>query len=329
MKTTKYKFKRLAVAVGLGLALASGSASALLTGGNNFLEDDVLDFFLDENANGLIDVGEALGGVFEVNFINGDLVGPDGRELTGVFGLEVATKTATANPTEFDFTFRPIQGGLNSFLANGTLGAAVADGDPGEGAVIAFWLEEGSADLNISASLLPGPLSCASLAQCIDQATNINSDPETGDPWQVDGYVDYDEVADGDNGDGDNFVEVLGAPDLAAGVLLVNPAQEVGSLAAGLSVLENNTGALLELDMIACLPNCGTGPGPTNGFVDFLLGGSLKGGLGLDASLVADGAFATGDVDAVKRAIPEPTSLALLAAGLLGFGVAQGRSRKA
>jgi len=75
---------------------------------------------------------------------------------------------------------------------------------------------------------------------------------------------------------------------------------------------------------------CGIFCGPAgDGFVDMLGTGSIQGGLGLEASLIASGAFATSDFDFEKRAtIPEPSSLALLAAGFLGVGVAQRRRRR-
>ena len=63
----------------------------------------------------------------------------------------------------------------------------------------------------------------------------------------------------------------------------------------------NGTGRELLSNSIPCFPFCNVGG---DGFVD-VTGGSIKGGVGLAASLIADGAFATSDFDMTMAPIPE------------------------
>lgn len=96
-----------------GLLLAANGAHALpMLFVNTLLEDDNFESQnIDVNGNGLLDVGDTLRGIANINFVvNQDLpsISYDPAELTLVFETEVKAKTATGNPTLFDYVFGPV-----------------------------------------------------------------------------------------------------------------------------------------------------------------------------------------------------------------------------
>ncbi len=319
------KLKLCLAALGFSAALlAAGTAAAGVTWSypTTLFEDDDIDFLWtvdDQNglipdADGIINEGDILIAVFEMEFAGGNTIMPD--ELTGVVALEIATITPPSLAGNVNMFFKPYAGGMNAILALGSANKTVTGGGAGGGAMLAMWLDS-DPDLVISADNVDaGTVSCDSLSTCIDQAVD-------GNLFEVDGFA----------GDPDEIWAAFSVRQNTADVLGSSTGSVLGFANASVSILDNQTGRLLDYNALPCTL-CGTGIG-ADGFADVIGSGTINGGgrdgvaTGLSDGLVADGAFATSDFQIVKKPIPEPGTLALLAAGILGMGAAQRWRRKA
>lgn len=295
-----FSAKAVAGALGLTALLAAGSASAGINWGtpNTLFEDDDLDFLIEDpnEADGILSEGDILVAILEFNSANG--VAITGDELTSIAVIEIIAITdLNGNGIDNDIVFGPATDGFNAVT-----GLNVTDGGAGEGAMIAFW-EDPSEDLVIDAgSILAGNESCQDLNTCIAQASN-------GDDWLTVGF----------GGDPDEFWVALNAQ-LNTNIVQAAPLPfEFANVVTGLSILDNQTGQELILDSLDCTPLCGAG----NGMVDFIAGGSVKGGGGGGEN---GGEWtATSDFDAVLARIPVPGTVALFGLGLLGLGATRRR----
>lgn len=284
---------RYAVALGLGMLLVGGQAGAVpFYSPITTFEDDDVDFHVDTNGNGLLDVGERLKGVLEIPTVFGsqlgqgpvDLENDTGEELTGVFDITITSKTDAGGGLS-NFTFGPSG-------AAGILGAG--------GSMLRLWTDA-TPDLNLF-----GPTNCTSQTDCENRAG-------LGGAMGSVLFLDL-----GFAGDADESWAATNAQDNTAAVLAGGPNQVFGNFNNSLSILANNTGQTFAQQ--ACFPFCGAGG---DGLIEWVGSGTINGGNQLAQGLVDDGGVATSDFQAslVTAAVPEPQSLTLLAVGLISLGM--------
>jgi len=305
-------FKKLAVGLGVGLALGCAAAQAQTIA----FQDDDIDFLLTSSlqpkTSGAFAVGDVLVSVFEMPTytIGGVDAIPAGQELTGIAAIQITSISGTGVGTVI--TFSAYSGGFNAISP-----VDVADGDAGEGATVAMWLNDtGTFDLNLVFGTTIGtPTNCTSLIQCMTEASS-------GSLVQVDGFA----------GDADEFwtsvISVPGGADPAT-VRGISGATGVAQFNAAQTTFFNVTGPIGFQDISGSA--CPTGSMAADGCVAGpAITGPILGGAGLNAAIVADGAFARSDIDASKllaTPVPEPATLALLGVSLLGFAATRRRSK--
>jgi hypothetical protein len=283
MIKTKSFLGALAMVLGLGLFLPAQStlAGVIFTSPGTSFQDDDLDWYVPEGNTCSID-----GGVLSCTTATSGTLA-EGDRLVGVLEF-TETSGGTIAPDEltgvFDITVTSIDPVTGAITFEATDGGLVEDLTGTDGGMIALWLDD-SADLKVT----DGGTQCTSLDQCIEQASDGDLYAVLGDPlfWTATPGAGFDLTDIGD---------VAGT----AG------ATKVGLANFALNFLVNNTGQ--NFDEII--------PGAQLTGSSDLLGGLST----ITGNPLTNGAFAHSDADAQVVLVPEPSTLLLLGAGLLGLG---------
>lgn len=324
--------KKLTAAVGLGIAMLAAAGPAQSVSAWVFQDNDI-DFLwrpADVAGGGTlinpatcsgtdcnITFGDVLISVMEFDSwsINGANAIPAGKQVTGIAAIQYKENV----PGPLGGTqrlFVPYAGGLNAIIGLGDgSDPTVPGGASGQGAMAALFVnnatsssgEDRALDLDIATAPLTN---CSSLADCIDEATK-------GTLLQVDGLTgDLDEFwLGGDPAVGANIASVLNT---SAQIVAANVTFAIGTI-------YNTVEPVLFQNILngAFNPACSFNAVANDGCVQLTGQATVNGGTvaGVPTSnTLNNGAFAHSTTITAQKYVPEPGTLALLGAALLGLG---------
>jgi hypothetical protein len=324
------KAKKLAVAMGLGIGLAIGAGSVSAGPSVWSFQDDLIDFLLRPNqtTGGLdlidpatcvntacnIGIGDVLLSVFRFPTFTIDGINaiPTGQQATGIAAIQYYGNTVDPISQNTVREFGAYSGGLDAILALGGATALPGTlGNAGDTAMVATFLNGGNLILDIAAS---ATTNCTNLADCISQAAGGRSSLV-----QVDGGISSDGTT---KLDPDNFWfggNILAGADIAS-VYNISRFTPVVDGKAGLTTMYNTVMPIAPQNIFTGAA-CGTPNGSADGCVDYsVLFNVNGGGLNNTDGHMTNGAFARGStIAATKLVLPEPGTLALMGASLLGL----------
>ncbi len=279
----KYLLPALALSAGIGISGSVNAASINLPAGIAVLEDNNLEYVLDENGeiktSGTLVVGDTL-----VAFITFEEVqdgsantvqslGAPGTELTGISAITISAI---------------LPGGSFAFAPSGLLGSYTS-----EAGALAVLFDQNAGDFTTGCHV-------GGVVACETAATN-------GSHWMTVGF-----------GDADDFWIASSAVPL--GDLSTVTLESVAAGAAtnkfavanyALSILENSTGFTFNQQSCGLFAAFCAG----DGFVDLIGSGDILGGTGLTSPFLA-----RSDFDFQLDRVPEPATIGLIGLGLLGLG---------
>jgi hypothetical protein len=322
------KAKRFAAAMGLGIGLAITGAPASAALQTWAFQDDLIDFLLRPTAGGgltlinpttcvgaacNITFGDVLLSVFRFPSFTKDGVNaiPAGQQATGIAAIQYfGNVTDPIGQTVRGFG--AYSGGLDAILvAAGASALPGTLGNAGDTAMVATYLNSGNLILDIATS---ATTNCTSLTDCIDQAA-------VGSLIQVDGGINSAGVS---TLDPDNFwfggLATAGAN--INTVYNISRFTQVVQGQAGLTTMFNTVMPINPQGIFTGAPCAAGSSGVANGCIDYSVLFNVNGGGFNNADgHMANGAFARGSTIAAQKLVnvPEPGSLALIGAGLLGL----------